>query len=63
MHEFFDIITRSELCDRFNIHKDTLTRWIKHRNFPKPLRASGRIPLFSLKAINSWCQKMENSKE
>ena len=63
MHKFYEIISRDEICIRFNINKDTLKRWIKKRNFPQPIKASGRSPLFSIKKINEWFQYMEKSND
>ena len=63
MHKLYEIISRDEICSRFNIHKDTLKRWIKNRNFPKPIKASGRTPLFSIKNINEWFRNMEREND
>ena len=63
MHKLYEIISRDEICSRFNIHKDKLKRRIKISNFPKPIKASGRTPLFSIKNINEWFRNMEREND
>ena len=46
MLEISKIITREQLCEQLGISANTLRRWIKERNFPHPLNASGRRPFF-----------------
>ena len=46
MLELSKIITREQLCEQLGISANTLRRWIKERDFPHPLNASGRRPFF-----------------
>ena len=48
MLEISKIITREQLCEQLGISANTLRRWIKERDFPHPLNASGRRPFFLL---------------
>ena len=41
-----NIIPRKEICKQIGVSRDTLKIWIRERNFPKPLKSSGREPLF-----------------
>ncbi|MBL6781725.1 MAG: AlpA family phage regulatory protein [Alphaproteobacteria bacterium] len=43
--------------------RSTIKRWIATRNFPQPLRASGREPLFDSDAVNRWFKEMEAGNE
>ena len=41
-----NVISRKEICKQIGVSRDTLKNWVKKRNFPEPLKASGREPLF-----------------
>ena len=49
-----NIISRREICKQIGVSRDTLKNWIKDRNFPKPLRSSGREPLFDQLSVKEW---------
>ena len=57
--QFIDVISRTQLCRQLGISRSTIKRWIKNRNFPEPLEASGREPLFDLTEVDSWFSEME----
>ena len=48
------IISRREICKQIGVSRDTLKNWIKNRNFPEPLKASGREPLFDEQSVKKW---------
>ena len=48
------IISRREICKQIGVSRDTLKNWIKNRNFPAPLKASGREPLFDELSVKEW---------
>tara|TARA_R110000868_G_scaffold272019_2_gene531299 strand:+ start:1135 stop:1323 length:189 start_codon:yes stop_codon:yes gene_type:complete len=55
-----DVVPRTKLCAQLGISRSTIKRWIANRGFPKPLKASGRQPLFSKTEVNNWIAQMEN---
>ena len=57
--QFIDVISRTQLCRQLGISRSTIKCWIKTRNFPEPLEASGREPLFDLTEVESWFSEME----
>ena len=59
MTQQVNVIPRKRLCAQLGISRNTIKRWIEHRGFPKPLKASGQEPLFDSDAVNSWFQSME----
>ena len=48
------IISLREICKQIGVSRDTLKNWIKNRNFPEPLKASGREPLFDELLVKEW---------
>ena len=48
------IISRREICKQIGVSRDTLKNWIKNRNFPEPLKPSGREPLFDELSVKEW---------
>lgn len=32
------LLTRNDLCQRYGVGKDTITRWVRSGGFPKPVR-------------------------
>ena len=54
MTNTLNIISRREICKQIGVSRDTLKNWIKDRNFPKPLRSSGREPLFDQLSVKEW---------
>ena len=49
-----NIISRREICQQIGVSRDTLKNWIKYRDFPEPLRSSGREPLFDHLSVKEW---------
>ena len=52
--QHLNVIPRGQLCEQLGVSRSTIKRWIETRNFPKPLPASGREPLFDQKAVQYW---------
>ena len=63
MSQLDNVITRQQLCDQLGISANTLRRWIKERDFPHPLNASGRRPFFDRDDVSVWLQSMEVSND
>jgi predicted DNA-binding transcriptional regulator AlpA len=42
MTQHVNVIPRKHLCAKLGISRNTIKRWIDHRGFPKPLKASGQ---------------------
>ena len=57
------IVTREQLCEQLGISANTLRRWIKERDFPHPLNASGRRLFFDCEDVSVWLQSMEVSND
>ena len=55
----FNIIPRSRLCEELGISTSTIKRWVQYRHFPKPLKASGKQPLFNASQVRDWFDNME----
>ena len=49
-----NIIPRKEICKQIGVSRDTLKIWISKRNFPKPLKSSGREHLFDELSVKEW---------
>ncbi len=49
-----NIISRKEICKQIGVSRDTLKKWIEDRKFPKPLKSSGREPLFDKLSVKEW---------
>ena len=43
-------LTRSEVCDRLGVHRNTLTSYIQHKDFPTP----GRDGKWLLAEVMEW---------
>jgi excisionase family DNA binding protein len=54
MQHRLNVIPRTELCKQLGISRSTIKRWIAQRNFPSPIPASGREPLFNMNAVQDW---------
>ena len=63
MTQHLNVIPRKHICARLGVSKNTVKRWIEHRGFPKPLKASGQEPLFDCDAVNLWFEEMEAGNE
>ena len=49
-----NVISRKEICKKIGVSRDTLKNWVKKRNFPEPLKSSGREPLFDQLSVKEW---------
>jgi len=49
-----NVISRKEICKQIGVSRDTLKNWVKKRNFPEPLKSSGREPLFDQSSVKEW---------
>lgn len=48
-------------CQNFQIARSTLWLWVKTRpSFPKPLKASKKLTLFDLRAIEEYLKNQAN---
>ena len=47
--QHLNVIPRGQLCEQLGVSRSTIKRWIETRNFPQPLRASGRERLRAAK--------------
>ena len=54
MQPQLNVIPRTLLCAQLGISRSTVKRWIKDRDFPSPIQASGREPLFDVTAVQQW---------
>ena len=54
MQPQLNVIPRRLLCAQLGISRSTVKRWIKDRDFPSPIQASGREPLFDVAAVQQW---------
>ncbi len=54
MQPQLNVIPRRLLCAQLGISRSTVKRWIKDRDFPSPIQASGREPLFDVTAVQQW---------
>lgn len=61
--QFCDIIPRSHICEQLGVSSSTIKRWTQTRKFPKPLKASGREPLYQKTEIANWLSDMEGNHE
>ena len=52
MTQLVNVIPRKYLCAQLGISRNTIKRWIEHRGFSKPLKASGQEPMFDNDAVN-----------
>ena len=57
--QHLNVIPRGQLCEQLGVSRSTIKRWIETRNFPPPLRASGREPLFNRDAVDQWFSELE----
>jgi len=61
--QHLNVIPRGQLCDELGVSRSTIKRWIETRNFPQPLPASGREPLFDPKAVQYWLASGETKND
>ena len=47
-------ISRKALLEELGISRQTLSRWIKTRGFPKPLQKSHGVAIFKTEEIDVW---------
>jgi len=47
-------INRTQLADELGVSIATIRNWSKKTNFPKPIKNSGKTPIYKTLEINSW---------
>tara|TARA_B100000989_G_C19124676_1_gene296856 strand:- start:225 stop:476 length:252 start_codon:yes stop_codon:yes gene_type:complete len=52
--QYLNVILHTQLCEQPGVGRSIIKRRTKTRNFPEPLPASGREPLFEPKAVQYW---------
>jgi excisionase family DNA binding protein len=57
------VIPSAQLCEQLGVSRSTIKRWITERNFPSPIKASGREPLFDVNQVEAWIKQMETSND
>jgi predicted DNA-binding transcriptional regulator AlpA len=57
--QHLNVITRGHLCEQLSASRSNIRRWIETRNFPQPLKASGREPSFHRDAVDQWFLELE----
>jgi len=64
MNEFYIKLyfTPKDLYHRYQITSSTLDRWIRFKNFPKPLKV-GRTRRFKIEEVKHWEKLKENNKQ
>ena len=61
--QHLNVTPRGQLCEELGVGRSTIKRWIETRNFPQPLPASGREPLFDPKADQYWLASGETKND
>jgi predicted DNA-binding transcriptional regulator AlpA len=49
-----DLLRTQDVCDRYQISRQTLHRWTTEQKFPAPMRLPGKHPVWSEDAIVAW---------
>ena len=57
--QHLNVISRARLCEQLGVSRSTIKRWIETRNFPRPLKGSGRNPIFNSNQVARWFLEME----
>ena len=57
--QHLNLIPRAQLCEKLGVSRSTLKRWVKTRNFPYPIKASGREPIYDIDQVRDWVSEME----
>ena len=57
--QHLNLIPRAQLCEKLGVSRSTLKRWVKTRNFPNPIKASGREPIYDIDQVRDWVSEME----
>ena len=57
--QHLNVIPRARLCEQLGVSRSTINRWIETRNFPRPLKGSGRNPIFNPNQVARWFLEME----
>ena len=52
-------VNRTELADELGVSVATIRNWSKTAEFPRPLKNSGKIPIFRTNEIINWLEKGE----
>ena len=57
--QHLDVIPRAQLCKQLGVSSSTIKRWTETREFPRPLKGSGREPLYNRSQVSKWFLAME----
>jgi len=57
--QHLNLIPRAQFCEKLGVSRSTLKRWVKTRNFPNPIKASGREPIYDIDQVRDWVSEME----
>ena len=52
-----------DITNSLKINEDTLRKWIKEGQFPRPLRANDRTTLWSYALIENWLAQKYKTEE
>ena len=52
-------VNRTELADELGVSVATLRNWSKMEEFPRPLKNSGKVPIFRTNEIINWLEEGE----
>ena len=55
-------ITRTQLAEELGVSIATIRNWSKQRGFPKPVKNSGKIPIYKTLEINSWLTQEDKNE-
>ena len=47
-------INRTQLAEELGVSVATIRNWSSKKDFPKPVRNSGKVPIYKTSEINSW---------
>jgi predicted DNA-binding transcriptional regulator AlpA len=54
-HSLF--VNRTELAEELGVSVATIRNWSKTEEFPRPLKNSGKIPIFRTAEIINWLEE------
>ena len=55
-------ITRTQLAEELGVSTATIRNWSRKANFPKPIKNSGKIPIYKTLEINSWLTQEDKNE-
>lgn len=51
-----ELLRKKDLCQRYQINRTTLDRWVSANKFPRPIRLPGGQPAWREDQVNEWEQ-------